>query len=61
MNLQTGALTSLGQTQVSLFGFAADTARAVPEPPAWGFMLVAFGALGFAMRRCPASPRPRFG
>ena len=47
-NLQTGALTSLGNTNRALFGIAI---AAVPEPATWAMMLIGFGGIGFAMRR----------
>lgn len=49
-NLDTGALTSLGQTQSGLFGIAIGFA-AVPEPASWAMMIAGFGAIGASMRR----------
>ena len=49
-NLQTGGLTSLGQTQDGLFGIAIGIA-AVPEPASWAMMIIGFGAVGTALRR----------
>lgn len=53
VNLGTGALTSLGQTQTALFGISAfrANANAVPEPGTWAMMLIGFGAMGVSMRR----------
>ncbi len=47
-NLQTGALTSLGNTSRALTGI---TIAAVPEPATWAMMLIGVGGIGFAMRR----------
>lgn len=47
-NLGTGQLTSLGQTERSLFGIAI---QAVPEPSTWGMMILGFGVVGYSMRR----------
>lgn len=41
----------LSSTQNS---FEIDNIAAVPEPSTWAFMLVGFGAVGYAMRRRPA-------
>jgi hypothetical protein len=48
VNLQTGALTSLGQTPDELFGLAI--AVPVPEPASWAMMLAGFGAVGAGLR-----------
>ena len=48
VNLDTGALTSVGNTNRALFGIAIG---AVPEPGTWAMMLLGFGAVGVAMRR----------
>jgi hypothetical protein len=53
VNLATGALTSLGATNGDLF--ALTSIVGVPEPAAWGMMIVGFGAIGGALRR---SKRP---
>lgn len=50
VDLATGALTSLGMTDRSLFGIAVS---AVPEPATWGMMILGFGVVGGAMRRRP--------
>ncbi|MBB3348859.1 hypothetical protein FHY02_003341 [Sphingomonas sp. BK069] len=31
---------------------AAGVSQAVPEPATWGMMILGFGAIGAAMRRC---------
>ncbi len=48
-DLNTGALTMLGNTDRSLFGIAAVSA--IPEPATWAMMIIGFGAIGFMMRR----------
>jgi len=48
-NLQTGALTRIGQTEDELFGLAIAT-PAIPEPATWAMMLVGFGMVGAATR-----------
>lgn len=45
-NLGTGALTSIGNTDRTLFGIAA----AVPEPASWAMLIAGFGAIGTAAR-----------
>ena len=50
LNLATGGLTSLGQTQTALFGISAFRG-AVPEPGTWAMMLIGFGAMGVSLRR----------
>lgn len=48
-NLQTGALTRIGQTQDELFGLAIQV-PAVPEPATWAMMIVGVGMIGAATR-----------
>ncbi|MBB4154978.1 hypothetical protein GGQ80_002894 [Sphingomonas jinjuensis] len=48
-NLQTGALTRIGQTQDELFGLAISV-PAVPEPATWAMMIVGFAMVGAASR-----------
>jgi len=36
-------------------------AGAVPEPTTWGMMLLGFGAVGFAIRRCRKPSQVTFG
>lgn len=48
-NLQTGALTRIGQTQDELFGLAISI-PAVPEPSTWAMMIVGFAMVGAASR-----------
>lgn len=48
VDLGTGRLTSLGNTDRSLFGIAV---AAVPEPGTWAMMILGFGAVGYSMRR----------
>lgn len=50
VNLGTGALTSIGRTDRSLFGIAIANS-AVPEPESWAMMLAGFAVVGYAMRR----------
>ncbi len=52
VDLNSGALTSLGNTDRGLFGIAI-AAPAVPEPATWAMMMLGFGAVGYAMRRRP--------
>lgn len=47
VNLATGAVTSVGNTDRALFGIAIS---AVPEPTTWAMMLVGFGMVGAATR-----------
>ncbi|WP_058756032.1 DUF4394 domain-containing protein [Sphingomonas endophytica] len=53
-DLNTGQLTSVGQTNRALFGIAI---AAVPEPGTWGMMILGFGVVGYAMRRRKAMIR----
>jgi hypothetical protein len=46
VNLATGALTLVGETDRSLFGMAI----AVPEPATWAMMLLGFAGVGGALR-----------
>lgn len=46
INLTSGALTSIGNTDRTLFGLSA----AVPEPSTWAMMMIGFGAVGAAAR-----------
>jgi hypothetical protein len=46
INLSTGALTSIGNTDRTLFALSA----AVPEPATWAMMLIGFGVVGAAAR-----------
>jgi hypothetical protein len=46
VNLATGAFTSLGNTDRTLFALTA----AVPEPATWGLMILGFGIVGSALR-----------
>lgn len=46
INLSTGALSAIGNTDRALFGLSA----AVPEPATWAMMLIGFGAVGAAAR-----------
>jgi Domain of unknown function (DUF4394)/PEP-CTERM motif len=46
-NLTTGALSLIGNTSETLFGLTAG----VPEPAAWGLMIVGFGVVGASARR----------
>jgi Domain of unknown function (DUF4394)/PEP-CTERM motif len=46
INLSTGALSTIGNTDRALFGLSA----AVPEPATWAMMLIGFGAVGAAAR-----------
>lgn len=48
VNLGSGALTSLGNTDRALFGIAIGV---VPEPGTWAMMLIGFGAVGASLRR----------
>jgi hypothetical protein len=48
VNLNTGALTSLGSTDRALFGIAV---AAIPEPASWAMMIGGFGLVGAASRR----------
>lgn len=50
-DLQTGRLTSLGQTNDELFGMAIAIPAAVPEPATWAMMVLGFGMAGFGLRR----------
>lgn len=50
VNLTTGALSLLGQTDRSLFGIAIANS-AVPEPATWAMMVLGFGAVGYTLRR----------
>jgi Domain of unknown function (DUF4394)/PEP-CTERM motif len=47
VNLGTGMLTEIGQTDRSLFALTA----AVPEPASWAMMIGGFGLVGAASRR----------
>ena len=47
INLGTGALTQIGNTDRSLFALTA----AVPEPTSWAMLIAGFGLTGAAMRR----------
>lgn len=53
INLNTGALTQIGQTDRSLFALTA----AVPEPSSWAMMIGGFGLVGAASRRQRAAAR----
>jgi Domain of unknown function (DUF4394)/PEP-CTERM motif len=46
INLSTGALSTIGNTDRTLFGLSA----AVPEPATWAMMIIGFGAVGAAAR-----------
>lgn len=46
INLTTGLLSSIGNTDRTLFGLTA----AVPEPSTWAMMMIGFGAVGAAAR-----------
>ena len=46
VNLATGAFTSVGNTDRTLFALTA----AVPEPATWGLMILGFGVVGSALR-----------
>lgn len=46
INLTTGALSAIGNTDRTLFGLTA----AVPEPSTWAMMMIGFGAVGAAAR-----------
>lgn len=48
-NLQTGALTRIGETQDEIFGLAISV-PAVPEPATWAMMIVGFAMVGAASR-----------
>jgi hypothetical protein len=48
VNLNTGALSTLGNTPRQLFGIAVAP---VPEPATWAMMILGFGAIGYSMRR----------
>jgi hypothetical protein len=48
VNLESGALSSLGTTSRQLFGIAVAP---VPEPGTWAMMILGFGAIGYTMRR----------
>jgi hypothetical protein len=48
VNLGTGALSKLGNTDRAIFGL---TVGSVPEPTTWAMMLIGFGVIGGAMRR----------
>ena len=50
VNLNTGALSLVGQTDRSLFGIAIANS-AVPEPATWAMMVLGFGAVGYTLRR----------
>jgi len=50
VNLTTGALTNLGNTDRALFGMAISPA-AVPEPTSWALMIAGFALVGTTMRR----------
>jgi len=52
VNLNTGALTQVGQTDRTLFGIAIVN-TAVPEPATWAMMVIGFGAIGAGLRRRP--------
>jgi hypothetical protein len=54
VDLNSGALSTVGNTDRALFGIAISTA-AVPEPATWAMMMLGFGAVGYAMRRRPAT------
>jgi hypothetical protein len=47
VDLTSGALTRIGQTDRSLFALAA----AVPEPSTWAMLIIGFGLVGAASRR----------
>ena len=53
VDLNSGALTTIGNTDRGLFGIAIG-APAVPEPATWAMMILGFGVVGYAMRRRPA-------
>lgn len=55
INLGTGRLSLIGNTDRALFGIAV--AGAVPEPATWAMMLLGFGAIGYSMRRRRATVR----
>jgi hypothetical protein len=46
IDLTSGALSTIGNTNRTLFGLSA----AVPEPATWAMMLIGFGAVGAAAR-----------
>jgi phosphoglycolate phosphatase-like HAD superfamily hydrolase len=46
VNLATGALSNIGATSGDLFALTST----IPEPAAWGLMLLGFGAVGGAIR-----------
>lgn len=46
INLTTGALSTIGTTDRTLFALSA----AVPEPATWAMMIIGFGAVGAAAR-----------
>jgi len=48
VNLATGALSSLGNTDRALFGIAI---AAVPEPASWAMMISGFALIGASLRR----------
>jgi Domain of unknown function (DUF4394)/PEP-CTERM motif len=47
LNTGTGAVTLIGNTDEDIFGLTAG----VPEPAAWGLMIVGFGVVGASARR----------
>lgn len=47
VNLATGALTQIGQTEDALFGIAV---AAVPEPATWAMMIGGMGVVGASLR-----------
>jgi Domain of unknown function (DUF4394)/PEP-CTERM motif len=47
LNTTTGALSVIGNTSETLFGLTAG----VPEPAAWGMMILGFGVVGASARR----------
>ena len=56
VDLNTGALTKLGNTDRQLFGIAV---AAVPEPATWAMMILGFGVVGYSMRRRRVNFRPQ--
>lgn len=57
VNLMTGALTAVGNTNRALSGIALS--GAVPEPGTWAMMLLGFASIGLAMRR-RRTPAPAY-